>query len=177
MESLESTALEIYDSEARKHFLSDIVRILRDWKTVFAVALVELNNRYKKTALGAIWSILNPLLTSLIVYFIFGRLFNGYLPGERGYFFWVFSGFMLQIYLLQGIIIVTNQILGNLNLITNYRVNPLLISFSAGLSTSFNFLIGSLALVPAALISGHAISPRIFFVPLFALMVTMFISG
>jgi ABC-type polysaccharide/polyol phosphate export permease len=166
-----------YDSSHSLNVKHEIRTLFNQRQLLVPLAIVELNNRYKKTVLGVIWSILNPLLTSLIVYFIFGGIFNGYLPGDRGYFFWVFSGFMLQIYLMQSIILVTNQLIGNLNLILNYRLSPILITIATSLSTSINFMIGCVALVPAALYSGHTISLRILLLPLFALFVTLFLTG
>jgi ABC-2 type transport system permease protein len=168
---------EVYDSSASEKLLADFRLLGKKKRTVFRLSLVELQNRYKKTVLGAFWSILNPLLTAAIIYFIFGGLFNGYLPGNRGYFFWVFSGLMLQIFMMQGMGLAANQLIGNLSLITNYRINPVLVASSIGLSASLNFLIGCIALVPAAIISGHSIGIRILLLPLFAFLVAGLLAG
>ena len=41
--------------------------------------------KYRRSVLGVAWSVLNPLLTCLVMWAVFGALFNQTRPGHRGF--------------------------------------------------------------------------------------------
>lgn len=170
-------APKMYDSRTLQSLNYELKQLWHSKSSIVSLAIFELNARYRKTVLGVIWAILNPLLTASVIFFIFGGIFNGYLPGERGYFFWVYSGLVLQLFIMQGMVTAVNGLIVKLPLIKNYRLSPISISLIVGLALTLNFLIGSLSLIPAAFISGLDVSYRILLLPLFCVFTTLFLSG
>jgi len=47
---------------------------------IWALALKELRVRYKRSILGFVWALLNPLLTMLVMTIVFGNLLRFSLP-------------------------------------------------------------------------------------------------
>src|SRR6185295_15242981 len=61
--------------EPRKGFQPiDVGEIWRYRELLYFLALRDIQVRYKQTALGVAWAILQPLLTMLVLSVIFGRL-------------------------------------------------------------------------------------------------------
>jgi ABC-2 type transport system permease protein len=67
---------------------------------VWYLTLRELRSRYKRTALGWTWSLLNPLLTALILSAVFGTIFRVQAPvgdpsGLDGFTFYLLAGLLV----------------------------------------------------------------------------------
>ena len=138
---------------------------------------IEVQNRYKKSVLGVFWSFINPLLISSVIYFVFGRIFNNYMPETRGYASWVLSGVLLQGLLLSSITASSSALQSNMSLISRNRIQPIIISFSSSLSQVLHFSIGILSLVPLAILTNQTLSLRVLFLPIFLLLVSFWLTG
>ena len=138
---------------------------------------IEVQNRYKKSVLGVFWSFINPLLISSVIYFVFGRIFNNYMPETRGYASWVLSGVLLQGLLLSSITASSSALQSNMSLISRNRIQPIIISFSSSLAQVLHFSIGVLSLVPLAILTNQTLSLRVLFLPIFLLLVSFWLAG
>ena len=59
---------EIYDSAARGKVFKDTFRAFWDYRELIALLVKrDIAVRYKRSFLGLLWTLLNPLLTSLVV--------------------------------------------------------------------------------------------------------------
>ena len=109
----------VYDSrKPQDGVLGSILILLERRRLVSRLAKMDVLNRYKKSVLGVFWSFINPLLISSVIYFVFGRIFNNYMPETRGYASWVLSGVLLQGLLLSGITVCSSALQTNMNLIS-----------------------------------------------------------
>jgi lipopolysaccharide transport system permease protein len=62
---------------------------------VFILALRDIQVRYKQTALGAAWAVLQPLMTTMVFALFFGRLAGlDQRTGGTSYFLYVFAGLL-----------------------------------------------------------------------------------
>lgn len=89
------------NQEARRPLL--VVRPTQGWATlnlrevvqyrelIRTFALREILLRYRQTALGVVWVVLQPLLTAGIASFVFGYI-AGFAQGQSGYFLTAFAG-------------------------------------------------------------------------------------
>src|SRR6266851_8049464 len=76
----------------------------------------DIKVRYKQTALGVIWAILQPIITMLIFTLIFDKLAN--IPSDGvPYPIFSFSALLPWNYFSGALIRVTNSVVGNANLI------------------------------------------------------------
>ncbi len=166
-----------YDSSKKFSISQNLRDVINNPKLIWTISIIDLKLKYKKSILGPLWSLLNPLLTSLIVFFVFGRVFTGYLPGDNSYFFMVFSGFTLLMFLIQGIPNTANSMNSYLPVVLNYRLNPLIAAQALGLAQALSFLIATFAVVFTGVFFTEGISVRILLLPLFLFFCSLFISG
>jgi len=54
----------------------------------------DIKVRYKQTVIGAAWSIIRPLLTTIIFYFVFSRIAKLQNPGNAPYMLMIFAGML-----------------------------------------------------------------------------------
>ena len=168
----------IYDSrKPQDGVLSSLIVLIVRGRLVISLTRVEVLNRYKKSVLGVFWSFINPLLISSVIYFVFGRIFNNYMPETRGYASWVLSGVLLQGLLLSGISVSASALQANIGLISRNRIQPIIISFSSSLAHVTHFSIGVLSLAPLAILTNQTLSLRILFLPIFFILVSFWLTG
>lgn len=125
--------------------------------------------RYKQTALGIAWALLQPLLTMLIFTFIFGRIAK--LPsGGAPYPILVFSALLPWQFFSQAMSAASNSLTGSANLISKVYFPRLIIPASAVITSAVDFLISAGFL--AILMIGFRFEPgwRIIWLPVFALL-------
>jgi ABC-2 type transport system permease protein len=168
----------VYDSRKPQDTLLSSIGIIFTRKILLGQLIkIELVSRYKRSALGILWSFLNPLLISTVIYFVFGRIFNNYMPNTRGYASWVVSGVLLQILLLTGITISSAGLQQNVLIISRNRIPPILFAVSSAVSHVIHFSIGCIALIPLAIYTGQKLSLRILLLPGFFLCVVLWLTG
>lgn len=119
--------------------------------------------KYRRSYLGMLWSLFNPLLMMTVFYFVFSTIFKSSIEN-------------FPLYLLSGIIVFnyfsecTNNALisitGNASLITKVYVPKMIFPLAKVLSSSVNFFISLIPLLGVVIITGSPINiytPLIFF--------------
>lgn len=141
----------------------------------------DFKKKYKRSVLGMLWSLLNPLLTMTVQYIVFSRLFRF----EIQYY---------PVYLLSGIIFfsymsdATSQgivsIISNASLINKVYLPKYIFPFSRVLSCGVNFLLSLVALYIMIIFTGMHITVNHIFLLygvvctfLFTLGATFFLSA
>ena len=70
-------APEIYDSSKRPHPLVEEVLVLVKYRDLlYQFVTTSIKTRYKRSALGVVWTLLNPLLTMVILTLVFSQVFR-----------------------------------------------------------------------------------------------------
>jgi ABC-type polysaccharide/polyol phosphate export permease len=169
---------EVYDSRNNQGgFLATLNVVFSRRKLIYVLIKYDIYSRYKKSVLGIFWSFLNPLLIASVIYYVFGRIFNGYMPESRGYASWVLSGVLLQLLLLVGITSSSNSLQTNMISMSRNRIQPIIIAISSAVSHATHFVIGAIALIPLAILTSQTISFRIVLIPLYIFLVCLWLSG
>jgi len=102
--------------------------------------------RYKQTAIGVLWVILQPLLTMLVFTLFFGKLAK--LPSQGlPYPVFYFAAVVPWMYFSAALLASTNVVVENQRLITKVYFPRLILPISAVLSGLVDFAIGFVALV------------------------------
>lgn len=100
----------------------------------------DIKIRYKQTALGAAWAILQPLLTMVVFTIVFGNFGN--IPSDGiPYPIFSFAGLLPWQYFQQSLTVSSNSLINNANMITKVYFPRLIIPFSAVLSGLVDFAI------------------------------------
>jgi homopolymeric O-antigen transport system permease protein len=102
--------------------------------------LRDIKVRYRQTLLGAGWAILQPLLTMVIMTFVFGRLI-GLRSDGAPYALFCFAGLVLWTYITQAVIAASSSVVSNSQLIEKVYFPRLAIPVAAALAGLLDFSI------------------------------------
>lgn len=143
--------------------------ILRYRELLQTMAMRDVQIRYKQAAIGVLWVVLQPILTSAIFTFIFSYLAK--IPSQGvPYPIFVFSGLLLWQYFSRVVSEGSGSLVANANIITKIYFPRLLIPLTVVISAGVDFLLASVVLVAMMLIFGVALPWTIIFIPVFMLM-------
>lgn len=106
----------------------------------------DIKVKYKQTVLGILWAILQPFLTMLIFFMLFGKFAK--VPSEEvPYPIFAYTGLLLWNYFSSALSNSGNSLIYSSNLITKVYFPRLFIPASASLSGLFDFFIASIILI------------------------------
>ena len=126
----------------------------------------DIKIRYKQTAIGAAWAILQPLLTILIFTLFFGKLAK--MPSEGlPYPLFYYCALLPWLYFVSSLQNVTNVIVEQQRVITKVYFPRLVLPLSAVTSPLLDFGIGFLFLVVMLVYYGVRPTPALLLLPLF----------
>jgi len=129
----------------------------------------DIKVRYKQTALGAAWAILQPFLTMVVFSLFFGQLAG--IPSEGvPYPIFSFAGLVPWQFFANGLIQSSNSLVGNANLITKVYFPRLIIPVSAVLSGLLDLFLAFLVLLGMMLFFGIVPTKNVIFLPFFLLL-------
>jgi lipopolysaccharide transport system permease protein len=135
----------------------------------------DLKVRYKNSALGVLWSLLNPLLMTLV----FSVVFTVMLPNNQVEHFPVFflCGFLPWSFLSASLIGGTGSIVSNSNLIKKVYFPREILPVSGVLSNLVNFLVALVVLFGMIFVFQIRLTPAVLMLPLIILAQVMFVTG
>jgi ABC-type polysaccharide/polyol phosphate export permease len=120
--------------------------IYRNRELIWALALRELRVRYKRSALGFLWSLLNPLMTMIILSIVFSTVAR---IGVSHYAIFLMSALLPWTFLSQTLAYSAESIVQNGDLLKKVYVAKSVFPIAAVLSNVINFL---LSLIPLAVL-------------------------
>ena len=135
----------------------------------------ELTLRYKRSVIGIGWTLLNPMLTSFVLWIVFSFLFVGKLETGQQFAPYLMAGILLNTFFNQGLLQSANSIAANGGVLTKVSVPPRIFAFAASLAAFTNFLIGLIPLAVVVYISGQTLSitfPIVLIIGLFMAFLT-----
>lgn len=126
--------------------------------------------RYKQTALGAAWVVLQPLLLMVVFTIFLGQL-KGVGPTGIPYPVFAFAALVPWTYFANALAAASNSLVGSSNLISKIYFPRLIIPFAAPCSFVLDLVISFIVL--CILMAGYQVEPssHVWLVPLFALYV------
>jgi len=141
---------------------------LREYRELlFFFVWRDVKVRYKQTVLGALWAVIQPLLTTFFFALLFGR-FGGMSRQVSGpYALHVFVGMMPWTFFSNAVTLAANSMVGSSHLITKVYFPRILVPASSIVSSLVDFAISFLVL--AVMMAAYGVAPtwRIVTMPLF----------
>ena len=129
----------------------------------------DIKVRYKQTALGFTWIVIQPIVTMVIFSILFGRLLN--VPsGDMPYPIFVYTGLLPWNYFANSLNRSTTSLVNSSHLITKVYFPRLVIPISAVLSGLVDFIISFLVLIGLMIYFQISPTPQIFLLPAFLLL-------
>lgn len=129
----------------------------------------DIKVRYKQTALGAIWAIIQPLLTMIIFSFFFGKLAK--VPSDGiPYPIFTYVALLPWTFFANGLNQASNSLVGSSSLITKIYFPRLMIPLASVLSGLIDFAIAFIMLLALIYIFKIQIGVTMIWWPLFLLL-------
>ena len=150
---------EIYDSQARGKVFADTFKAFWDYRELILLLVKrDIAVRYKRSLLGLLWTLLNPLLTSLVLWFVFINIFSAKLPDGTQFAPYLLAGVLLVTFFIQGFNQAADSIALGSGILMKIYVPPQVFAFAGAVSNAVNFCFGLFALAFISLITGDGIS-------------------
>ena len=144
--------MQVYDSSVRQiPVISQVKSIYENRGLLRLLVVRDLTVRYKRSVIGVWWSLLNPLFTTAVLYYVFNTVFKSKLPGGAPFLPYLLSGVLLITLFNQGLTMGADAIATGAGVLTKVYVRPEIFAASASISSAINFLIG---LVPLTIVLG-----------------------
>lgn len=174
----DKTHLSIFDSTEHRGIKNRLTRNFRDLVTyryaIYNFISSNLRARYRRSALGFLWTLLNPLFTMGIMAIVFSTIFQSPI---KNFSIYIFSG------LLPWTLISNSMIIGSMSLVVGegylkkvYVPRFLFPLVTVGVEV-VNFLLSLISLFFVALLLGAKISWALLTLPFALLLTALFILG
>jgi lipopolysaccharide transport system permease protein len=138
------------------------------------MTISELKVKYQSSILGFTWSLLNPLLMMLVLYFVFNNVFKA---TQNHFALYLLIGIVSWRFLANGTSSAIASIVGKPSLVTKIRIPRQVLVLSVVLSSFISSILEFVVLVPLLFILGVGLSPYILLFPVIHLIFFMMVYG
>lgn len=146
----------------------------RNRQLIWALALKELKLRYKRSLLGFLWALLNPMLLMLVLAVVFSTVMPINLPH---YAIFLLSVLLPWTFFAQSLSYAVESIVGNGDLIKKVAVTKAVFPIAAVVSNMINLLLSMIPLVLIVLAMRHPFYWTWLFLPVPLVALTIFTLG
>ena len=127
---------------------------------VGALVARELKVRYRRSAIGFLWTMLQPLLTMLVLQLVFSAIFVIKLD-YGNYPVYALAGVLFWNFFSQSIVSSMNSLRGNAQLLQKLPVPKAVFPLATVISGVVNLLFALVPLLAMLLVTGHPITPAL----------------
>lgn len=128
--------------------------------------------RYKQTAIGVMWAILQPIVTTAIFTVLFST-FARFDTKEIPYPLFALSGLMIWLFVHTSVTIASGGFVNNANLVTKVYFPRLIVPVAATLACVFDLIFSFAILVILMLYYGTTLTWQIVFAPVFVILAVL----
>jgi ABC-2 type transport system permease protein len=141
---------------------------------IWALALKELKIRYKRSVLGFLWALLNPLLLMVVLSVVFSTVMAATI---HHFAIFLLSVLLPWTFFSQSLSYAAESIVGNGDLIKKVNVAKLVFPTAAVVSNMINFLLSIIPLVLIVIAMGHPFYWTWIYLPVPLLALAVFTLG
>jgi ABC-type polysaccharide/polyol phosphate export permease len=134
----------------------------------------ELTVRYKRSSIGFLWTMLQPMLTMLVLHLVFSSVFSSRIAN---YPVFVLAGIMFWNFFSQSIISSMNSLRGNAVLLKKLPVPQAIFPLATVAAGIVNFLLALIPLFGLLIFTGHHLGPSLLFLPVSIAIAGLFTLG
>jgi lipopolysaccharide transport system permease protein len=147
------------------------------WKDVwryrelfFILSWRDIKVRYKQTVIGAAWSIIRPVLTTIVFTIVFGRVAKIENQSLAPYALMVYGGMMPWQFFSNALSEASNSLIGNTNLISKVYFPRLIVPASSVITSFVDFAISFVILIVLLFLYNFMPPVQILLLPLFVVL-------
>jgi ABC-2 type transport system permease protein len=130
--------------------------------------------RYRRSAIGFLWTMLHPLAMMLVMSFVFSSLFRFEVPNFAVY---ALSGIVFWNFFSQAVVASMNSLRGNAGLLTKLPVPKAVFPLATVLAGLVNLVCALVPLIALMVATGHPVSPSLAVLPAAILVAGCFTLG
>src|SRR3989338_2155248 len=138
------------------------------------LVIKELKLRYKRSALGFLWTMLNPLIMMIILTVVFSELMRF---GMKNFSIFLLCGLLPWNYFSHSVSLSTTSLISNANLINKVYIPKAIFPLSIIFSNMVNMVLSFIPLFLLMIFMGIDIQPSILLVPFLLLILMLFTAG
>lgn len=151
-----------------------MTHLLRYRDLVWYLVVRDLKVRYRRSAIGFLWTMLQPLLTMAVMAVVFSHVFRFEI---RNYPVYALSGILFWNYFSQSIVAAMNSLRANANLLVKLPLPKAVFPLASVLSGLVNLLFALVPLLGILFVTGHPLKPALLFLPVSILLAAAFTLG
>lgn len=148
--------------------------LLKYKNLLYELVVRDIKVRYRRSVLGLLWTLLNPILMMFIMTIVFSQLFRFEIENFPIYFF---SGNILFSFMTEATTNALHSIVGNASLIKKIYIPKYLFPTSKILSSAVNLFFSYLAMLLVMIITGVDFHVSMFLTPVIMIYVIIFSIG
>ncbi len=151
-----------------------MLEIFRYRDLVLALVSRELKVRYRRSAIGFTWTMLQPLLMMLVLQVVFSALFRFQLVNYPVY---AMAGILFWNFFSQSVVASMNSLRGNAQLLKKVPVPKAVFPIATVASGVINLVFALVPLMLILVFTGHPLTPSLLFLPVAILLAALFTLG
>lgn len=155
-----------------------MIELLRDTyryrELIWALAIKELKIRYKRSVLGFLWALLNPMLLMLVLTVVFSTIMGGIMPH---YAIFLLSLLLPWTFFSQSLSYAVDSIVGNADLLKKVAVPKLVFPVAALVSNMINLFLSLIPLLLLVVAMRHPLHLTWLYLPVPVIALTLFTLG
>ena len=173
------TDVSTHDTDAHgRPFIDVFINLYQRAPLIRLLVTRDLTVRYKRSVLGVWWTLLNPLLTTLVMWIVFSQIFNRESGDDVPFVVYLLSGVLfISTYFAQGVMASGASLVNSRGILSKIAVPGEIFAFTAAIAAMVNFLIGLVPLLIVQLITGVGIPWTIVLVPIPMIAMLLFVTG
>jgi ABC-type polysaccharide/polyol phosphate export permease len=165
----------VYDSDNRPPALVDELVQLGHYRDLLIQLIARnIKTRYKRSVLGVAWTMLNPLLTMVVLWAVFSNVFVAAVEHYPAY---IMSGIVLWTFFSQTTVAMTTELVWGGGLLNRIYLPRSIFALSALGTGLVNILLSLVPLAVIMLLAGTPFSPALAILPLALLLTALFALG
>lgn len=172
---LGSEETPVYDSARHQTPIFHELQEIFQYRELLAKLISRnIKTRYKRSVLGIAWTMLNPLLTMIIMTLVFSNIFRANL---EHYTVYLLSGLVFFNFFAQTTSSAMNELVWGGNLMTRIYLPRSIFAFTALGTGLVNIVLSLIPLALIMLVTGAPFRLSLFYLPFSILLVAMFALG
>ncbi len=169
----------VYDSAAKRTpLVSDFRNLYAHRKLIRLLVTRDLTIRYKRSVLGIWWTLLNPILTTAVMWVIFSQVFKRADTGDVPFIIYLLSGVLfISVFFAQGLLATGSSLLNSRAILSKIPVPGEVLAVTAALAVALNFVLALVPMFALQLILGVGIPWTVLLLPIPILAMLLLVTG
>ncbi len=138
------------------------------------LVISDLKTKYSSSVLGFAWSMLNPLMMMLVLYFVFSNVFKF---TQEHFALYLLIGITAWRFFALGTSVAMSSIVGKASLVTKIYIPREILTLSIVISALTSSILEFLVLIPLLFILGASLSPTILIFPMLHIIFFFIVYG